>query len=86
MHTPTRRTTCGVALDEGATVSTQDRSRKRGESTPSTEDAAAAQAPATSEQASALAADMDDLLDEIDEVLEANAEEFVKSYVQKGGQ
>ena len=29
---------------------------------------------------------LDDLLDEIDEVLENNAEEFVKSYVQKGGQ
>jgi ubiquitin-like protein Pup len=29
---------------------------------------------------------LDDLLDEIDEVLEANAEDFVKSYVQKGGQ
>ena len=28
----------------------------------------------------------DDLLDDIDEVLESNAEEFVKSYVQKGGQ
>ncbi|HIE21512.1 MAG TPA: ubiquitin-like protein Pup, partial [Acidimicrobiia bacterium] len=26
------------------------------------------------------------LLDEIDEVLEENAEEFVKNYVQKGGQ
>ena len=30
--------------------------------------------------------ELDDLLDEIDTVLEANAEEFVKSYVQKGGQ
>lgn len=30
--------------------------------------------------------DIDDLLDEIDEVLESNAEEFVKNYVQKGGQ
>lgn len=30
--------------------------------------------------------ELDDLLDEIDEVLETNAEEFVKSYVQKGGQ
>jgi ubiquitin-like protein Pup len=29
---------------------------------------------------------MDDLLDEIDEVLESNAEEFVKSYIQKGGE
>lgn len=30
--------------------------------------------------------DIDDLLDEIDEVLEENAEEFVKNYVQKGGE
>lgn len=30
--------------------------------------------------------DVDDLLDEIDSVLEENAEEFVRSYVQKGGQ
>ncbi|HAF73399.1 MAG TPA: ubiquitin-like protein Pup [Corynebacterium variabile] len=28
----------------------------------------------------------DDLLDEIDRLLESNAEEFVKSYVQKGGE
>ena len=33
-----------------------------------------------------LIAELDDLLDEIDEVLESNAEDFVKSYVQKGGQ
>ena len=30
--------------------------------------------------------DVDDLLDEIDEVLELNAEDFVKAFVQKGGQ
>jgi ubiquitin-like protein Pup len=30
--------------------------------------------------------DLDDILDEIDEVLEDNAAEFVKNYVQKGGQ
>jgi ubiquitin-like protein Pup len=30
--------------------------------------------------------DVSDLLDEIDSVLEENAEEFVKSFVQKGGQ
>ena len=29
---------------------------------------------------------MDEILDEIDEVLEENAEEFIKSYVQKGGE
>ena len=42
--------------------------------------------PTTSESGEKLKADMDDLLDEIDEVLETNAEEFVKSYIQKGGQ
>ena len=30
--------------------------------------------------------EMDALVDEIDEVLEENAEEFVKNYVQRGGQ
>lgn len=30
--------------------------------------------------------EMDALIDEIDEVLEENAEEFVKSYVQRGGE
>jgi prokaryotic ubiquitin-like protein Pup len=33
-----------------------------------------------------LKGEMDDILDEIDSVLEENAEEFVKSYVQKGGE
>jgi len=31
-------------------------------------------------------ADVDALLDEIDDVLEENAEEFVRGFVQKGGQ
>jgi ubiquitin-like protein Pup len=39
-----------------------------------------------SESGEKLKAELDDLLDEIDEVLETNAEDFVKSYVQKGGQ
>jgi ubiquitin-like protein Pup len=30
--------------------------------------------------------ELDDLLDEIDTVLEENAEEFVRNYVQKGGE
>ncbi|NCZ90300.1 MAG: ubiquitin-like protein Pup, partial [Actinobacteria bacterium] len=30
-----------------------------------------------------LVSELDDLLNEIDEVLESNAEEFVKNYVQK---
>jgi len=42
--------------------------------------------PASSETGEKLKAELDDLLDEIDEVLETNAEEFVKSYIQKGGE
>ena len=38
------------------------------------------------EQANELKDQIDGLLDEIDEVLESNAEEFVKSYIQKGGE
>ena len=38
------------------------------------------------ERVEELTSDVDDLLDEIDDVLESNAEEFVKSYIQKGGQ
>ena len=49
-----------------------------------TEEVAAEAAPA--KQGEKLKADLDELLDEIDEVLETNAEEFVKSYVQKGGE
>ncbi len=30
--------------------------------------------------------DVDDMLDEIDGVLEENSEEFVRSFIQKGGQ
>lgn len=45
-----------------------------------------ADAPAGSESGDKLKADIDDMLDEIDEVLETNAEDFVRSYVQKGGE
>ncbi len=33
-----------------------------------------------------LKADLDQLLDDIDSILETNAEDFVNSYVQKGGE
>jgi ubiquitin-like protein Pup len=42
--------------------------------------------PAKSEQGEKIKAELDDLLDEIDSVLEDQAEDFVRSYVQKGGQ
>jgi prokaryotic ubiquitin-like protein Pup len=43
-------------------------------------------APVETEKAEKLKGDIDDLLDEIDSVLEDNAEDFVRNYVQKGGQ
>ncbi|GAA1917344.1 ubiquitin-like protein Pup [Nocardioides marmoribigeumensis] len=53
------------------------------------EDAEQAQeAPESSvtERKEQLDEDIDAILDEIDEVLESNAEDFVKSFIQKGGQ
>ena len=41
---------------------------------------------AAAEHKAALDADVDAMLDEIDEVLETNAEEFVRGFVQKGGE
>jgi ubiquitin-like protein Pup len=41
---------------------------------------------APTEDSEEIAERIDDLLEEIDSVLEENAEEFVKNYVQKGGQ
>jgi ubiquitin-like protein Pup len=43
-------------------------------------------AAASTDRGEKLKAEIDDLLDEIDEVLEDNAEEFVRNYVQKGGE
>jgi ubiquitin-like protein Pup len=42
--------------------------------------------PTAAPQTQARDDDVDAILDEIDEVLESNAEEFVKGFVQKGGQ
>jgi ubiquitin-like protein Pup len=62
--------------------------KKKGSGTRSTETdvEVEAAAPASSERGEKIKAELDDLLDEIDEVLEDNAEEFVRNYVQKGGQ
>ncbi|GMQ84647.1 MAG: ubiquitin-like protein Pup [Acidimicrobiia bacterium] len=58
------------------------RKSDRAEETQATEDVEST----TTEAAEELTDRIDDLLDEIDTVLEENAEEFVKNYVQKGGQ
>jgi ubiquitin-like protein Pup len=61
---------------------TQKPKNTSGREAETTDDAA----PAVTETGEKLKAELDDLLDEIDDVLETNAEDFVKSYVQKGGQ
>ena len=43
-------------------------------------------APESAVEGEEIAERIDDLLEEIDSVLEENAEEFVKNYVQKGGE
>jgi prokaryotic ubiquitin-like protein Pup len=62
-----------------------EREQKR-KTAPSRQEEEVEEAPAASESGEKIKAELDDLLDEIDEVLETNAEDFVKSYVQKGGQ
>ena len=54
--------------------------------TPTRTDESVDNAPTVAATGDKLKAELDDLLDEIDGVLETNAEDFVKSYVQKGGQ
>lgn len=61
----------------------QEHVRRRHEDDPVDEpDTAAPAAPSTQ----ARDAEVDALLEEIDDVLEQNAEQFVRGFVQKGGQ
>jgi ubiquitin-like protein Pup len=64
----------------------QQRKQKSAPAPQETEVAEVADSSAATEQGEKIKGELDDLLDEIDEVLETNAEDFVKSYVQKGGQ
>jgi ubiquitin-like protein Pup len=63
-----------------------ERQQKQRNAPQRTEEEVVDDAPATTERGEKIKAELDDLLDEIDEVLESNAEEFVKNYVQKGGE
>ncbi len=62
-----------------------EREQKKKAAPPKQEEAVE-EAPAKSESGEKIKAELDDLLDEIDSVLEENAEEFVRGFVQKGGE
>ena len=57
----------------------QQRPQRRDDATEEVEET-----PAASEKTDT--SEIDSLLDEIDDVLETNSEEFVRGFVQKGGQ
>ena len=62
-----------------------EQERKQTTSEPEEHEAVDAE-PQVADQGEDIAERIDDLLEEIDSVLEENAEEFVKNYVQKGGE
>jgi ubiquitin-like protein Pup len=62
-----------------------ERQQKKRKAPPEKESGGAA-SPEVQQKGRRLKEDMDRLLDEIDSVLEENAEEFIKNYVQKGGE
>ncbi len=63
-----------------------EREQKKKQAPTKADDAVVEDVPTKSESGEKIKGELDDLLDEIDEVLELNAEEFVKGYVQKGGE
>jgi prokaryotic ubiquitin-like protein Pup len=63
-----------------------EREQKKKPASKRTDEVVDESAPPETKKGEEIKAELDDLLDEIDEVLEENAEEFVRSYVQKGGE
>jgi ubiquitin-like protein Pup len=63
----------------------QNRSQRQTEETDEVE-ASVDTSSGVTERHEKLTEDVDAILDEIDEVLETNAEDFVRAFVQKGGQ
>ncbi len=65
----------------------QKQPRRSGQGESQTEDTTeVAPESDVAERKESLDGDVDSILDEIDDVLEANAEDFVKSFIQKGGE
>jgi prokaryotic ubiquitin-like protein Pup len=66
---------------------THDSGQSRSQKQQDDVDEAAAEASSdVAERHEKLTEDVDAILDEIDDVLETNAEDFVRAFVQKGGQ
>jgi ubiquitin-like protein Pup len=83
------RTRLSSEREEGSgwAMPTHDSSQSRPQK--QTEDVEEVEASASSDVAERhekLTEDVDAILDEIDDVLETNAEDFVRAFVQKGGQ
>ena len=79
-----RRTPSSVPL-EGAMAEQKRKETRPNKPSEGGGDGAAAN-PEVAKKGKKIKEDLDSLLDEIDDILEENAEEFVKSYVQRGGQ
>ena len=66
---------------------THDNSQSRPQKqTDEVEEVEASASSDVAERHEKLTEDVDAILDEIDDVLETNAEDFVKSFIQKGGE
>ena len=74
--------------EQGAGMATKDSGgqERASKTTDEVEETVAETTTDVHERVEELTSDVDDLLDEIDDVLEQNAEEFVRGYVQKGGE
>ena len=70
----------------GVSMDRQERKQDSRKGTPRKETEEIQADPEVVETGKKLQEEIDNLVDEIDEVLEENAAEFVKNYVQKGGQ
>jgi len=74
----------GMVVAEGSMTEQQKKERRTGKAGEETDgDGASAK---LAKKGKKLAADAEKILDEIDAVLEENAEEFVKNDVQRGGE
>jgi prokaryotic ubiquitin-like protein Pup len=69
-----------------ATRDTGDGQARKDRRDEKVEEVAAEETTDVQERVGKLTDDVDALLDEIDDVLEENAEDFVRGYVQKGGE